>query len=141
MNYQTVRLVSTFGSGSCVFSFGSSPKVETATVSSFGLTQKWKLWTRFQFWAISILDLHNHDPRLIPSKVNASQLSEVWCSEERSRYLKLQLFFKVLITQGSILPVYPIDNERYLGINTIIGSLMKTQGIDTNISFTFNHTL
>ena len=30
MGYQTVRLVSTFGSGSCVSSFGSSPKVETA---------------------------------------------------------------------------------------------------------------
>ena len=62
MNYQTVRLVSTFGSGSCVStfgsgscvsSFGSSPKVETAAVSSFGLTQKWKLRTRFQFWAVS----------------------------------------------------------------------------------------
>ena len=51
INYQTVRLVSTFGSGSCVSSFGSSPKVETAAVSSFGLTQKWKLRTRFQFWA------------------------------------------------------------------------------------------
>ena len=50
MNY---RLVSTFGSGSCVSSFGSSPKVETAAVSSFGLTQKWKLRTRFQFWAVS----------------------------------------------------------------------------------------
>ena len=50
MNY---RLVSTFGSGSCVSSFGSSPKVETASVSSFGLTQKWKLQTRFQFWAVS----------------------------------------------------------------------------------------
>ena len=50
MNY---RLVSTFGSGSCVSSFGSSPKVETAAVSSFGLTQKWKLQTRFQFWAVS----------------------------------------------------------------------------------------
>ena len=35
MNDQTVRLVSTFGSGSCV--------------SSFGLTQKWKLQTCFQF--------------------------------------------------------------------------------------------
>ena len=50
MNYQTL---STFGSGSCVSSFGSSPKVETAAVSSFGLTQKWKLRTRFQFWAVS----------------------------------------------------------------------------------------
>ena len=50
MNY---KLVCTFGSGSCVSSFGSSPKVETAAVSSFGLTQKWKLWTRFQFWAVS----------------------------------------------------------------------------------------
>ena len=39
MNYQTVRLVSTFGSGSCV--------------STFGLTQKWKVRTRFQFWAVS----------------------------------------------------------------------------------------
>ena len=55
MNYQTVRLVSTFGSGSCVSSFGSSPKVETAGVSSFGLTQKWKLRTRFQFQAVSTL--------------------------------------------------------------------------------------
>ena len=53
INYQTVILVSTFGSGSCVSSFGSSPKVETAAVSSFGLTQKWKLRTRFQFWAVS----------------------------------------------------------------------------------------
>ena len=53
MNYQTVRLVSTFGSGSSVSRFGSSPKVETAAVSSFGLTQKWKLRTRFQFWAVS----------------------------------------------------------------------------------------
>ena len=66
MNYQTVRLVSTFGSGSCVSSFGSSPKVETAAVSSFGsrlkgeiaavssfgLTQKWKLRTQFQFQAV-----------------------------------------------------------------------------------------
>ena len=50
MNY---RLVSTFESGSCVSSFGSSPKVETAAVSSFGLTQKWKLRTHFQFWAVS----------------------------------------------------------------------------------------
>ena len=50
MNY---RLVSNFGSGSCVSCFGSSPKVETAAVSSFGLTQKWKLRTRFQFWAAS----------------------------------------------------------------------------------------
>ena len=50
---QTVRLVSTFGSGSCVSGFGSSPKVETAAVSSLGLTQKWKLRTRFQFWAVS----------------------------------------------------------------------------------------
>ena len=48
-----MRLVSTFGSGSYVSSFGSSPKVETAAVSSFGLTQKWKLRTRFQFWAVS----------------------------------------------------------------------------------------
>ena len=47
MNY---RLVSTFGSGSCVSSFGSSPKVETAAVSSFGLTQNWKLRTRFLFF-------------------------------------------------------------------------------------------
>ena len=53
MNFQTVRLVSTFGSGSCVSSFGSSPKVETAAVSSFGLAQKWKLRMRFQFWAVS----------------------------------------------------------------------------------------
>ena len=44
MNYQTVRLVSTFG---------SSPKVETGAVSTFGLPQKWKLRTRFQFWAVS----------------------------------------------------------------------------------------
>ena len=53
MNYQTVRLVSTFGSGSCVSRFGSSLKVETAAVSSFGLTQKWKLRTHFQFCAVS----------------------------------------------------------------------------------------
>ena len=57
MNYQTVRLVSTLGSGSCVSSFGSSPTVETAAVSSFGLT-KLKVVTadtfpvlgRFHFW-------------------------------------------------------------------------------------------
>ena len=36
MNYQTVRLVSTFGSGNCVSNFGLSLKVETAAVSSFG---------------------------------------------------------------------------------------------------------
>ena len=36
MNY---RLVSTFGSGSCVSSFGSNPKVETAAVSIFGPAQ------------------------------------------------------------------------------------------------------
>ena len=48
-SYKTVRLIFKFGSGSCVSSFGSSPKVETAAVSSFGLTQKWKLRTRFQF--------------------------------------------------------------------------------------------
>ena len=53
MNYQTVRLVFTVASGSFVSSFGLSPKVETAAVSSFGLTQKWKLRTRFQFWAVS----------------------------------------------------------------------------------------
>ena len=52
-NYQTVRLISIFGSGSCVFSFGSSSKVEAAAVSSFGLTQKWKLRTRFQIWVVS----------------------------------------------------------------------------------------
>ena len=53
MNYQTVRLVFTFGSDSCVSSCGSSPKVETVAVSSFGLTQKWRLRTRFQFWIVS----------------------------------------------------------------------------------------
>ena len=53
MNYQTMRLVSGFGSGSYASTYGSSPKMETAAVSSFGLTQKWKLWTRFQFWAVS----------------------------------------------------------------------------------------
>ena len=37
MNY---RLVSTFGSGSYVSSFGSSPKVETAAVSCFGPAQR-----------------------------------------------------------------------------------------------------
>ena len=62
MNYQTVRLVSSFGSGSCISSFGSSPKVETAAVSSFELTQFWaypkvetvdafKVLGRFHFWA------------------------------------------------------------------------------------------
>ena len=39
MNYQTVRLVFTFESGSCASSFGSSPKMETAAVSSFGPAQ------------------------------------------------------------------------------------------------------
>ena len=34
-----MRLVSTFGSGSCISSFGSSPKVETAAVSTFGPAQ------------------------------------------------------------------------------------------------------
>ena len=37
MNY---RQVSTFGSGSCVSSFGSSLDVETATVSTFGPAQR-----------------------------------------------------------------------------------------------------
>ena len=53
MNYKTVRLVSTFGSGNCLSSFESSPNVETAAVSSFWLTHKWKLRTRFQFWGVS----------------------------------------------------------------------------------------
>ena len=39
MNYQTVRLASTFASSGCVSSFGSSPKVETAVVSTFGPAQ------------------------------------------------------------------------------------------------------
>ena len=60
MNYQTVRLVSTFGSGSCISSFGSNPKVETAAVSGFELTQKWKLRTRFQFWAVSTFGPAQH---------------------------------------------------------------------------------
>ena len=67
MNYKTVRLVSIFGSGSCVSSFGSSPKVETAAVFSFGLTQKWKLRTRFQFWAVSTFGpAHWETPSPIP---------------------------------------------------------------------------
>ena len=70
----------------------------------------------------------------------SSPLSEVQCSKERSRHLKLQLFFKALITQESIIPLHPIDNEQYLGMITITGSLMKTKGMITNISFTFNHT-
>ena len=78
---------------------------------------------------------------MIPSEVKAFQLSEVQCIEERSRYLKLQLFFKALITQGSIIPLHFIGNEQYLGMNIIIGSLMKTKGLITNISFTFNHTM
>ena len=61
-------------------------------------------------------------------------------SEERSRHLKLQLFFKTLITQESIIPLHPIDNEQYLGMNTITDSLMKTKGMIINISFPFNHT-
>ena len=51
--FGSVRMVSSFGSDSCVSSFGSSPKAETVAVSSFGLTQRWKLRMRFQFWAIS----------------------------------------------------------------------------------------
>ena len=56
MNYQTVRQT---GFHCWVrklrFQFWVKPKSvsETAAVSSFGLTQKWKLRTRFQFRAVS----------------------------------------------------------------------------------------
>ena len=48
--------------------------------------------------------------------------------------LNLTSVFKALLTQGSIIPLHLIDNEQYLGMNTITGSLMKTKGLITNIS-------
>ena len=62
MNYQTVRLVSTFRSGSRV---SKSPKVETAAVFSFGLIQKWKLRTRFQFWAYTPVIICGEKPKTV----------------------------------------------------------------------------
>ena len=70
MNCQTVRLVSTFESDSCV--------------SSLGQAHKWKLRTRFQFWAVPLLGLHNlvFDSRVFQRKMRESLYRSDGCYGE-----------------------------------------------------------
>ena len=57
-DYQTVRLVSSFESGSCISSFGRNPKVKTATVFRFGPTQSGNCGRVSSFGPFQLLGLH-----------------------------------------------------------------------------------
>ena len=45
------------------------------------------------------------------------------------------MFLKLLLYKEASFSLYPINNEQYLGMNTINGSFMKIKVLITNISF------